>query len=216
MSDENRRTDAAEIASAIIISIAGLGSSWATYQAGLWDGEQAGHYTRANNLRVKASQTALEGDALAGVEIQIFNAWLQAKAQGEEPLARFYEARVPPRMRPAFDAWLAQRPLENPAAPPTPFGTRFYQRPGLAAGHELDRQADESFEQGQYANRVSDAFQQAATILALALFFGGIGQVFRMRTSRIVLLAIASAATLLGFFRLISLPMQFLGWGPPG
>jgi hypothetical protein len=216
MVDDNKRVDALEIASAIIISIGGLGASWASYQAGLWDGEQAAHYTRANALRVQASRAALEGDALAAVETQMFGAWLDAKARGEEQLAAFYQARFPEGMKPAFNAWLASRPLQNPSAPATPFATAQYQRPGLAAGRELDRQADRTFAEGQHDNAVSDAFQQGATVLALALFFGGIGQVFKARTSRIVLLSIAGVAVVLGFLRLLSLPLQILGLGTPG
>jgi len=216
MTDDIKRTDGLEIASAIIISIAALGSSWGSYQAGLWDGEQAAQYTRANALRVKASQAALEGDAFATVELQMFAAWLNAKARGEEDLARFYQARFPPGMKPAFNAWLAQQPLKNPSAPPSPFVTSLYTRPGVTRASEFERQADQTYARGQYANSVSDAFQQGATILALALFFGGIGQVFKMRTSRLVLLVIAGAATVLGFLRLLSLPLQILGLGAPG
>ena len=216
MADDSRPTNALEIASAIIISVAGLGSSWASYQAGLWDGEQATQYTRANALRTQASRAALEGDALAVVESHMFGAWLDAKARGQEQLAAFYQARFPPGMKPAFNAWLAQRPLHNPSAPPTPFAAAPYQRPGLAAAQELDRQGDQTFAKGQHANAVSDAFEQGATVLALALFFGGIGQVFKVRTARLVLLVIAGAAVVVGFLRLFSLPLQILGFGLPG
>ena len=119
-------------------------------------------------------------------------------------------------MKPAFNSWLAQRPLQNPSAPPTPFATSSYRRPGVAASRDIDRQADQAFAQGQHANAISDAFQQGATVLALALFFGGIGQVFKVRTARIVLLVIAGVAVVAGFLRLFSLPLQVLGLGPPG
>ena len=216
MADDSRRVDALEVASAIIISVAGLGSSWASYQAGLWDGDQAAHYSRASALRVQASRVALEGDALAAVENQTFSAWLDAKARGDEQLATFYQARFPAGMKPAFNDWLAQQPLKNPSAPTTPFATTIYQRPGRADSQKLDQQAEQTFAKGQYDNAVSDAFEQGSTVLALALFFGGIGQVFKMRTSRIVLLVIAGVAVVAGFLRLFSLPFQVLGLGPPG
>ena len=216
MTDDSKRVDALEIASAIIISVAGLGSSWANYEAGLWDGEQAAHYSQANAKRVQATRVALEGDALEAVENHMFSAWLDAKARGDEQLAAFYQARFPAGMKPAFNEWLGQQPLKNPSAPPTPFATTAYQRPGLAQSQKLDQQADETFNKGQYANAVSDAFEQGSTVLALALFFGGIGQVFKMRTTRMILLVIAGVAVVGGFLRLFSLPIQVLGLGPPG
>lgn len=211
MAGSTERTDGLEIASAIILSIAALASSWASYQAGLWDGEQAAHYSRTNALRTEASRVVLEGDALAGVEVQIFGAWLTAKVNKQERLAAFYEARFPPHLKPAFHVWLQDDPLHDPSAPPTPFATPAYRRPGLARSQDLERQADKDFKDGQYANAVSDGFQQGATMLALALFFGGIGQVFKGRTARVGLLAVAAVALVLGLLRMLTLPVQVLG-----
>jgi hypothetical protein len=207
--------DRLEIASAIVLSVAALASSWATYEAGLWDGEQATHYTRANNLRIEASRMALEGDVLASAEVQMFSAWLQAKARDEAALADFYQARFPPSLKPAFNAWLAEQPFTNPSAPLSPFSTPGYKRPGRAAADRLDSEAAKAFAEGQYANAVSDAFQQSATILALALFFGGIGQVFKSRAPRLVLLTVAFIALVGGLLRLFGLPIQILGLHPP-
>lgn len=216
MAEPGERTTGLEAASAIVLSVAALASSWASYQAGLWDGEQAAHYSRANAMRIEASRIALEGDALAGVEVQVFTAWLDAKAHRQEKLADFYEARFPPDMKPAFHHWLREDPLSDPSAPPTPFATDSYHRPGLAPSQALNGQAEKTFQDGQYANAVSDAFQQGATMLAIALFFGGIGQVFQGRTARIGLLTVAGVALVAGLLRLFSLPVQILGLHPPG
>lgn len=210
------RTTWLEAASAVVLSVAALASSWASYEAGLWDGEQAAHYSRTNALRIEASRAALEGDALAAVEVQMFGAWLVAKANGEAKLAAFYEARFPPTFKPAFHLWLQDHPLEDPSAPPTPFATPGYRRPGALQAQALDRQADKTFRDGQYANSVSDAFQQGATMLALSMFFGGIGQVFEGRSARVGLLTVASVALVIGLLRLVSLPVQILGFHSPG
>ena len=214
MADLRERTGRLEAASAIVLSIAALASSWASYQAGLWDGEQAAHYSRTNALRIEASRIALEGDALAGVEVQMFGAWLSAKANGQPTMAAFYEARFPVTFKPVFHRWLQDNPLQDPSAPPTPFATEGYRRPGLAKSQALDRQAEKIFQEGQYANAVSDGFEQGATMLALALFFGGIGQVFQGRTARIALLTVAVIGLAVGLLRLVSLPVQILGLHP--
>lgn len=216
MSEAPRLPTAVEIANAVVLSFAALASSWAVYQAELWDGEQAAHYAQANTLRTQASRIAVEGDTLAAVEAQLFNAWLTAKANGDEALASFYQARFPEHMKPAFNAWLAQRPLINPSAAPTPFATREYQFPGRRSASQLDARADQNFRAGQRDNAISDAFQQSATLLAVALFFGGIGQVFKLPSARIGLLAVATIALVAGILRLISLPVQVLGLATPG
>jgi hypothetical protein len=209
------RVDKLEVASAIVLSIAALASSAASYQAGLWDGEQAAHYSEANAERVKASQAALEGDTQRAIEIQAFGAWLEAKARGDDKLAAFYQARLPAEFKPAFNAWLADHPLTNPSASPTPFAAPGYRRPGQEQARALDAQADKTFNQGQYDNAVSDAFEQGATMFAIALFFGGIGQVFKGRGTRVALLTVAGLALVAGLLRVTSLPLQILGLGPP-
>lgn len=212
MTDGKERSDGRlEVASAIVLAVAALGSSWASYQAGLWDGEQAANYSRANSLRVEASRSALSGAAMAQVQIAMFGAWLDAKANNDDNLARFYQARFTPGLKPSFNAWLAERPLANSAAPATPFSMPSYRAPGQVRAGQFDREADAAFAEGQRANTVSDGFEQGATILALALFFGGIGQVFRTRGARIGLLAVAVLVTAAGLLRVASLPLQSLG-----
>jgi len=211
MAHEGNERPRLETASAVVLSLAALASSWAVYQASLWEGEEASQYTRASALRIQASRTAIEGDALASAELQVFGAWLEAAARGEDQLAAFYLARFPAGLRAAFDAWAADEPMSNPAAPPTPFATPGYRRPGLDASRRLDQQADASYAAGRRASRIGDGFHQSSTVLAAALFFGGIGQVFSRTGPRLVLLAVACLALLAGLLRLFSLPMQFLG-----
>lgn len=205
--------DRIQLASAVVLPLAALVTAWAAYQASLWDGEQAAHYSRAGALRVEATQQALEDSTHLAAEIRFFTQWLNAKSAGDEELAAFYRSRFPPDMTPAFNAWLAERPFSNPTAPRTPFDMAAYQRSGRAASAELHRKAEGALEAGQRANDTSDAFTEGTTILAMSLFFGGIVQVFSRRTPRITLLAIATLTLLLGAARITGLPALAPGFG---
>ena len=55
---------------------------------------------------------------------------LAAQQAGNEKLANFYAERFPPDVRKAYDAWLAQKPFENPSADPHPFVPRLYEPRG--------------------------------------------------------------------------------------
>ena len=204
--DARRNDGWIEIVIAIVLSAGGLMTSWASYQAALWDGEQAAHYSRANAIRVMATRARLEADAHRTAEMALFNAWLQTVAEDRKTLASFYEARFPRDMKPAFDAWIEEAPLKNPDAPQTPFAMPAYQPQGMIQAQKLEAQADATFEVGQENNRVSDLFTQGAVILAMAMFFGGIGQVFRMRPVRLALLAISILACAIGLARILTLP----------
>jgi hypothetical protein len=196
-----------EIVIATVLSVGGLMTSWASYQAALWDGEQAAHYTNANNIRVIATRTQLEADSRRNVEMAMFNAWLQAAAKGDDTLATFYEQRFPPELKRAFTGWIAYKPLVNPDAPPGPFSSPDYRLSGDAEARRLEARADAAFAQGQRDNAISDLFTQGATFQATGMFFGGIAQVFKVRPVRLTLLAFAVLLCAVGLVRIFSLPV---------
>jgi hypothetical protein len=207
------RRDWLEIVVAVAISIAGLGTSWSAYQAAVWNGVQTLHYGRANGARVAASTAALKAAATENWEVGLLIAWLEAEEGGNDRLASFYAKRFPPDLKPAFDQWSAQKPLDNPDAAASPFQLLSYRNSGVEQAEALNRKADAEFRAGQDSNRTSIAFTQCAVILATAMFFGGIGQVFAVRGLRILLCAVSVTACLWGLGRILILPA--LLFGPP-
>jgi hypothetical protein len=205
---------ALEAASATVLSFAALSSSWAGYQSSLWDGDQAAAYSRASAYRVYATLNRLEGDTRQATTVALFTQWLSAQARGEDDVAEFYRSRFPAEFRPAFNAWMDERPLDNPSAEPTPFSMPQYHPPGRAVAADLERKAAAVFAAGDRASRISAAYGQGATFLATALFFGGIGQVFTERPVKIALILIAALATAGGLARIFALPAQVLGLTP--
>jgi hypothetical protein len=194
-----------EITTAVVLGTAGLLATWATYQEALWDGRQAEHYSHANALRTIASRRALEADGRQAVEVNMFNVWLEAQARGDQRLATFYRDRFPDDFRPAFEDWLSARPFSS-GAPLYPFVMPSYRPKGAAEARALEAQADATFKQGQSDNAVSDSYGQATVFLGMALFFGGICQVFRIRYVRYLLLTVSIVACVTGIVELISLP----------
>jgi len=70
---------------------------------------------------------------------------LAAHQSGNEKLLNFYVERFPPELRKAYDAWMAQKPFENPNADPHPFVPNLYEMRG--------------------SREAADAFAKAATTL---------------------------------------------------
>jgi hypothetical protein len=200
---------------AVVLSAAGLLTTFASYQASLWDGDQASAYTRTGVQRALASRATAEANTLKTSELSLFLTWLNAKAAGNERLAAFFAARFPSEFRPAFDAWLAQSPLTNPEAPTSPFAMPNYVQPAVQQARELDRQAEAILKEGEIANRVSDAFTRASVILGMAMFFSGISQVFECPPIEKLFMWVAILSCLLGAFQLLLLPMQFPVFGEP-
>ena len=199
----------------ISLSVAALTTTWSTYQAALWDGEQAASYSRANALRIEGSKAAARADVLEAVDLAIFSSWLDAMGAGETQLQEFYYARFRPDFREAFDAWTALHPLTNPDAPQGPFFMKEYSLPERAQAEALEAEAQAVFDQGERDNDIGDIYVQATVILASALFFGGICQTFKKPRVRMVLALLSVAACIVGVVRTVTLPAipPVIMWG---
>ena len=195
-----------EAAIALSLSVAALTTTWSTYQAALWDGEQAANYSLANGLRIEASRSAARADILEAVDVELFSSWLDAKAGGATELQAFYYERFRPDFRLAFDAWGALKPLENPDAPQGPFMMEEYGLPERAKAAALEAKAQATFDQGERDNDIGDVYVQATVILASALFFGGICQTFKRGRVRMALASLSMAACVVGVIRTLTLP----------
>ncbi len=201
-SPETTRLD---LASAVVLGVAALATAYASFQAELWDGEQAALYTEANALRVEASEASLRAGQLEGADLMSFGAFLSAFASNDELLRDFYVQRFRPEFRRVFDIWIASRPLENPGAAPTPFALPDYELEERRLASDLERQAQEKFAAGETANEKGDKFILATVIFANALFFGGINQLPHSPRIRKILLGLATAFCILGIVRILTL-----------
>ncbi|HUD29012.1 MAG TPA: hypothetical protein VMQ93_09090 [Novosphingobium sp.] len=195
---------------AIVLSISALLTSWASFQAALWDGEQAAAYTEAGATRVKASLLATESGQQQGVDMFLFTQWLNAYAGKDEGLQQFYHERFRPEFRQAFDDWIALEPMHNPDAPHSPFQMGEYAPKLTREAAALDRRADAQFEDGQRYNSTSDAYVAATVVLSLSLFLGGIGQTFDRRRLATTLTLLGAIACVFGLVRLAALPTMSL------
>jgi hypothetical protein len=195
---ERRQRNTMDLLSATVLGVAALATAYASYQAELWDGEQAALYTDANALRVEASKVSLRAGQLEGADLMSFGAYLSAYASDKEMLKQFYVERFRPEFKEVFNAWLESHPLANPNAPPTPFALPNYDLKERRQADELERQAQEKFAGGEDANERGDRFVLATVVLANALFFGGINQLPHSIPIRKVLLGLAAAFCVLG------------------
>jgi hypothetical protein len=195
-----------EIAAAIILSLTALITSWASFQAELWDGEEAAAFTRAGAARVEAGRAKVRAGQVEGIDMQSFSLWLDAYARSDNALARFYRERFRPEFAATFEQWIARHPQPNPGAPQLPFAMPGYRARDLADAAALEQRADTLFESGRHANRTKAAFVNGTVILALALFVGGIAQSFHARRVQVILLTVAALACLAGLLRIAELP----------
>lgn len=193
-----------EIVSAAVLAIGGLLTTWAGYQSALWNGAQQSRYTEFGAYRQQAAQQQLQVNQERTVDVMLFSAWMNARASEEWSLARFYRERFPPQLKTAFDDWEKLRRRDG--APASPFAMPQYRRADPQAA-SMEAGAAAAYAKGQEANGIADKFSQGNVMLAMAMFFAGISQTFRISPLRIVLVGFAIATCALGVLRVLSLPI---------
>jgi hypothetical protein len=107
-----------EVVATVLLSLATVATAWSGYQASRWNGEQAKAFSRANAARVESTKAADLANAQQQVDVATFTQWVNAYALDQTELADFYFARFRKELKPAVDAWVATRPLQNADAPP--------------------------------------------------------------------------------------------------
>lgn len=200
-----------EITTAVLLSLAGLISAWASYQASLWGGVQASHYAHASAKVTEASRLSIiDGQAFA-TDSQIFMAWLEAAAVDDQARMQFFEHRFSRELRSKFDPWRASHPGDLRALKMDPNAPREFPRPTHIEGVQaraLQRAADAEFAEGEEANRIGDRYVAATVVLSTVLFLGGISPLLNSPRIRMAMLALATLLGLGASIFIFTLPVQ--------
>jgi hypothetical protein len=175
-----------EIVATALLVITAVATSWSSYQATRWHGEQAATANRTSAIRIQGASAASLGEAETQVDVATFIAWVNADQAKDKQLADFYVARFRPEFKIAFDAWEATRPLTNPSAPPTPFAMPEYQVAHRNEAARLNKAAEVSAAKvGEYIQRASN-YVLTVVLYAVVLFFAGMSTKLRSRRLRTI------------------------------
>jgi hypothetical protein len=169
-----------DVVSTVLLALATVATAWAGYQSSRWHGEQAEAQSRATAARVESARASGVANREAEIDVALFIQWVDAYALSETRLKQFYRRRFRDEFRPAFQAWIATKPLTNPGAPLTPFAMTEYT---LAASHEVERleaKAAVAAEEARKDIDRADKYVLAVVLFASSLFFAGIST--RLRT----------------------------------
>ena len=184
------RTDRVELAAAVLLAIAAVTTAWSSYQASRWNGEQAKTASTVNKTRIEAARAADLASSQTQVDIATFIQWVDAYAEQEAELQSFYRARFRAEFKPAFDAWIATRPLRTPGAPPTPFAMPQYRLAAAADATRLDAEAEVLAAQVRSYIQRSSNYVLGVVLCAVALFFAGISTKLLSRRLRIAMVGL--------------------------
>ena len=184
------KRDWVEVAATVLLALSAVATAWSSYQATRWNGEQAKTASRVNKTRIDAARAADRTNALTQVDIATFIQWVDAYAQDRTELASFYRTRFRDEFKPAFNAWVGTRPLENTDAAPTPFALPEYKLASAAEAARLDAQAEVLAATVRRDIQRASNYVLAVVLFAVALFFAGMSTKLAAAGLRTTMLAV--------------------------
>jgi hypothetical protein len=198
----------AEVLAIIILAFATLATAWSGYQSARWSGVQAEDYSRASALRLESTRSSTAAGQLTQVDISLFANWINAYAVDDQDLMRFYQTRFRPEFIPAFEAWLATHPKNNPDAPLSPFAMPEYKVSKEAEAAALQIKAEQMFNAANDANEIADRYVLDTVILASVLFLAGLASQVKSLLMRSMVVVFAMLILFWGLYSIIILPIQ--------
>jgi hypothetical protein len=196
-----------EITCAIVLSLATTASAWCAYQSKLWSGAQAARSNAAIRAGREGAVNSLTAVQARAFDASMFIAYMQARFEGNKALEAFLAQRFRPEMKPAVEAWFKLDPLNNPAAPPSPFRMAEYAQKETAEVVRQEELAANALKAAGEARRFSDDYVLLTVVFASVLFFGGIARAFDSRSLRIILAVLAALLFLGTLIALTTMPI---------
>ena len=201
---------------AVFLGLATLLVAWAGWIGALHEGNQAGNYTRSNNL-------AAEGNAEYNVEAQVYISDLftwntissmqldkeVAKERGDLDEVKVIEAKIEKIKKNNCSPKLLEaiKKMEAEGKKESPFDNEEYVNSYFTEAKELLDKSQSALEEGEEDNRRSDSYELASVLYSLVLFLLGIIGVLNDYQSRKMLLVFSVCILIAAVIYMITIPM---------
>lgn len=194
------------IIEAILLASVALLAAWSGFAAAKWSTESRLELAQSSKYRTEASEADLRAMEARNFDALTFDTWFQTwvndKVGDEDVAAR----RFRDEFRPAFDAWMATDPLNNPDAPKDPTAMAQYVEPDKDLAAAKRASADEAYADGAKDGTTADDYVRTTVLLASVLFLVGISGHFRIHVARVGLIGVSVAILIYGSVLLVLAP----------
>jgi hypothetical protein len=205
--DEQRR-DWQEVLVTVLLVVAALGTSWSSYQATRWNGEQAAAASKTSAIRIDAARAQGLSETQSQIDVAVFIAWSEADRGGDAEVADYFEDRFREEFRPAFDAWIGTEPFTDPSAPQTPFAMEEYQLASRNEAAELDTAAEASAAVVRTDIQRASNYVLTVVLYAVVLFFAGMSTRLKSRRLRWVMTVAGFTVLVANFAWIATFPVS--------
>jgi len=204
---EERTERRIELLSAVVMAFATILTAWSAYQSARWGGVSNIHELRVVGAIVKQGKFANLAEQRRGLDVSLFGQWVSATSMNETKLADFIFARFPEPLKTATIAWWATDPLNNPAAPSSPFAMAEYVLAESAEELRWENVATAESAAAERAGDISDRYLLFTVIFAMTLFFAGISGKFGSFGINVAVLLLGGVVLAISAVIILALPI---------
>ncbi|MBK8550503.1 MAG: hypothetical protein IPL53_05340 [Ignavibacteria bacterium] len=196
-----------DILTAILLSLATIGSAWCAYQSTLWGGVQTFELVDVNKAGRLSSENFIRGNQKRTADAIILMKYIDASEEGNIKMRDFYFSRFDSTLKNSTSEWLKLDPFNNPGAPNSPMRMKSYVlKEETEADNQLNR-SGEKLASANEANRISDTYILLTVLFAAVLFFGGVAGTLQSDLVRNICLILSAIIFCVTLFVLISMPV---------
>jgi hypothetical protein len=200
---------------AIILAIAAVATTWASFQASQWANAQSDAQSISAIERSDANRAASEATSQSVVDSEMWIAWVEAVASGQKDRAGFLRDRFSPALDRAQKEWLGRVPVDadgNPARVPdgTPLDLPGYVVPAQLKADEMSNKAEASLADADAASNTSTRYVMLAVLFALVLFFASVATKFTSPKIQVALILTGLILLATTTVRMLMLPQMLL------
>jgi hypothetical protein len=196
---------------AIILAIAAVATTWASFQASQWANAQSDAQSASAIQRSDANRAASEAASQSVVDSQMWISWVEATAAQQKLRAGFLRDRFSPALDRAQKEWLGTVPVDgdgNPARVPdgTPLNLASYVVPAQVQADEFSKKAEASLADADLASNTATRHVMLAVLFALVLFFASVATKFTSPKIQVVLILTSLLLLVTTSIRMLILP----------
>lgn len=200
---------------AIILAIAAVATTWASFQASQWSNAQSDAQSISAIQRSDANRAASEASSQSVVDSEMWISWVEAVASKQKDRAGFLRDRFSPALDKAQKEWLGTVPVDgdgNPARVPdgTPLNLASYVVPAQVQADVLSTKAEASLADADYASNTSTRYVMLAVLFALVLFFASVATKFTSPKIQVALILTGLLLLFTTCVRMFMLPQMLL------
>jgi hypothetical protein len=192
---------------ALLMALTTIFTAWCSYESAAWTRRSNRLLNEYNALERRAATLEIQGNQTMIIQTSMFTQVLAAQHAGNEKLATFYATRFAPDFKKAYEAWLAEKPFENPDANPHPFVPALYQVRGTAEAATARATGARQLTEARAAGNQSGQYLANTVLFATVLFFAGTAGKFEQPRVRLISAGFSIAVFVFAVTRTLLMPV---------